>query len=84
MTNSEIGGHLGRHIEFIKRLRVDSCGLLECCRGSFSEHFLKFSACNEFVPAFTHIYPDTLGLYCEYEWHYGYLGDLFDCVLYNS
>ena len=28
MTNSEIGGHLGRHLEFLKRLRVDSWGLL--------------------------------------------------------
>ena len=32
MTKSEIGGHLGRHLEFIKRPRVDSWGLLVCCR----------------------------------------------------
>ena len=36
-----------------------------CCRGLFSEHFLTFSACYEFVPAFTDVYPirPTLGLY---------------------
>ena len=62
MTNSEIGGHLRRHLEFLKRSRVDLWGLLVCCREQFSEHILKFSACYEFVPVFTHIYPNTLGL----------------------
>ena len=33
MTKCEIGSHLGRHLEFIKRSRVDSWGLLVCCRG---------------------------------------------------
>ena len=46
----EIGGHLGRNLEFIKRHRVNFWGLLVCCTcgGSFSEHSLKFSACYEF------------------------------------
>ena len=50
MTKCEIGGYLGHHLEFIKRLRVDSWGLLAICSGSFSEYFLKFSACYEFEP----------------------------------
>ena len=49
MTKCEIGGHLGRHLQFLKRLEVDSWGRLICCRGYFTEHFLKFSACYEFV-----------------------------------
>ena len=32
MTKCEIDGHLGRHLEFLKRPRVDSWGLLVCCR----------------------------------------------------
>ena len=42
MRNSEIGGHLGRYLEFIKRPRLDSWGLLVCCRGWLTERFLKF------------------------------------------
>ena len=62
MTKCEIGGHLGRHLEFLKRASVDFWGLLVCCRGSFSKHFLTFSACYEFVRVFTHIDPNTLVL----------------------
>ena len=47
MTKCKISGHLGRHLEFIKRPRVDSWGRLLCCRGS--ENHLKCSACYEFV-----------------------------------
>ena len=49
MTKCEIYGHLGRHLEFIKMHKVDSRGLLVCCRGVFSENLLEFSACYEFV-----------------------------------
>ena len=47
----EIGGHLGRNLEFIKGHRVNFWGLLVCCTcgGSFSKHSLKFSAWYEFV-----------------------------------
>ena len=33
MTKYEIGGHPRRHLEFIKRLRVDYWGLIVYCRG---------------------------------------------------
>jgi len=30
MIKYEIGGHLGRHLEFLKMLKADSWGLLVC------------------------------------------------------
>ena len=33
MTNSKISGDLGRHLEFLYRLSVDSRELSICCRG---------------------------------------------------
>ena len=50
MTKSEIGRHLGRHLEFLKTLKGDSWGLLVCWYGRSSESFLKISACYKFVP----------------------------------
>ena len=35
IAKSKIGGHLERHPKFIKRSRMDSWGLLVCCRGNF-------------------------------------------------
>ena len=60
MTNSKISGDLGRHLEFLYRLSVDSRELSICCRGW---HILKLSACYEFVRGFTHIDLNTLDLF---------------------
>jgi hypothetical protein len=39
------GGHLGRHLGFLREHKVDSWGLLICCSERFWAPILKKSAC---------------------------------------